>query len=108
MTSLIEKFGTLGQLESMSLTTTSTGARKPTFTNLGQPTKIWLQPATAETIKQYQARKMKITHTGYLLYVSGVKHGDRVTIKKDKYIIKGKLDQAGLNRLLRLDVEEYV
>jgi hypothetical protein len=81
-------------------------ARTNTWTNYKQMYG-WKQPIGSSSTLQYERRNISVTDKIFVARDPEVSEGDRM---KDAagtlYVIRGVVDQAGLNRLWRIDVEE--
>ena len=71
----------------------------------------WVQPIGSGLAAQYQARQLRVTHKIFVAENPGAtQEGCRVKVTKSGavgvYLVRGVVDQAGLGRLWRIDVEE--
>lgn len=114
MQSLIAKFGVDAAIERPVYVTTVTGSKKLDKWIIVKQIKVWLQPVSAgrnaaKIVEEYHRRNITITIMAYTLWFDeAVLTGDRLTIDDSprKMTIHGAIDQAGIKRLYRLDVEE--
>lgn len=115
MLSLIAKFGVDATIERPVYKTSETGSKQLDKWKTIKALKIWLQPVSsgfnaAKIVEEYHRRNININFMGYTpWFVEKIQTGDRLSIDgvfPRKMIIHGAVDQAGVTRLYRLDVEE--
>ena len=115
MLSLIDKFGVDATIERPVYKTSVTGSKQLDKWKTIKSIKVWLQPVSsgfnvAKIVEEYHRRNININFMGYTSWFEEkVQSGDRLFIEgvlPRKMTIHGAVDQAGVNRLYRLDVEE--
>ena len=104
--SLIARKGVTMALQRPTVTTALSGARSQTWAAVGDALTGWRQPITPALLAEYGSRDMIVTHRIYFASDPAVQIGDRLVIGTTNYVVHGDEDQAGLDRLWRVDVEE--
>jgi len=93
-------------IQQVSYTIDGTGTRTPTW-NQYKVMKAWLQPTSSGLRLEYERRNITVTAKIFVAEDPAAEEGWRVVMPDSKtYVIRGIVDQAGLGRLWRLDVEE--
>ena len=67
---------------------------------------MWLQAIDSETRIQYERREITVTHKAFTVTDPQTAVGDRLVVARGNFIVRGFIDQAGLNRVWRIDLEE--
>lgn len=66
----------------------------------------WIQPIGSNLAVQYGARNLVVTNKIFFARDPQVTEGDRIIdLNGNAYVVRGVTDQAGMNRLWRVDVE---
>ena len=92
-------------IQTRSLTVNAGGDRTPTWAT-GNTMRGWKQDIGSSLREQYLARDLVVTHKVFVPEDPGATEGDRLVIGSSKFLIQGVINQAGLGKLWRLDVEE--
>ncbi len=93
-------------LERATDTTADSGARMRTWATVGGVLNGWRQPTTADLRDEYGSRNMLVTHMVFFQADPAVQIDDRLVISGAIYAVRGDQNQAGMDRLWRVDVEE--
>lgn len=67
---------------------------------------VWFQDISSAEKEEYAKRSLRVTHKVFTCTDPESEEGDRLTVSGTSYIIRGVVDQAGLGKVYRLDVEE--
>ena len=104
-TALIAAKGQSAAVYGKSQTVNNDGTRSDTWT-VKQALTAWMQATSSDIREQYERREMTVTHKAFAVTNPSVTRGDVLVIGGQTYLIRGVVNQAGLDRCWRLDVEE--
>jgi hypothetical protein len=106
--SLIAANGTAFTHQHRSQTVGTAGERIFSWTTAGTFTGF-VQAVGSGLTEEFNRRELTITHRIYTTTILAVHEGDRlVSADSREYVVRGSVDQAGLGRVLRLDVTEVL
>jgi SPP1 family predicted phage head-tail adaptor len=102
---MIKSYGEKMTIQRRSETTGTAGNRIPAWTNY-KTLWAWKQPMSSDTRIQYERREISVDAKIFVAETPSMSEGDRIVATGGTYYIHGVVNQAGLSRLWRLDVEE--
>lgn len=103
---MIRRAGHSVALQRAVVTEDVIGGRNNAFETIAANIAVWLQPSSASVSATYEQRGITVTHRCYIASDIEAKAGDRLLWGTRHLVIEGVQNQAGMNRLWRLDVRE--
>lgn len=102
----IRQYGELFTVQNEVAATDTNYARTSTWTD-SHTAYGWMQPIGSNLALQYEQRELTVTNKVWFAEDPLATEGDRIQAADGTtFVIRGVVDQAGLNRLWRIDVEE--
>ena len=102
---LIAGKGETGTLQTFAKVKNPDGTLTRSWTN-GASIYVWLQATSSDIRTQYERREITVTHKAFTVTDPETMINDRLVVSRGTFLIHGVIDQAGLGRVWRLDLEE--